>query len=278
MIDVNTKLNDQEIAEAVEEIKKLKKEKNITWQYVFDHCPNVEKKSVKTLTVKVSAHSVAVNYESILEFLRSAKCQDRVNKIDTAVRKERADAISKRKKELGISYAEMFRFFEGRGKISKNTFIDQVRRGYGGYTTDLIKWLNELTPEALAELRRPSEEEVQELKKHYKENSLYIDEINKIKDDNNLTWNFLFSNTDNGCKNKYHFKKAIETASGTDFKRVYEDLKKIDFEKMNETKKAKKKKSKSYKKRYGRPFEGRRLHKIYAKENGVFGLQTEYLE
>ena len=276
MIDVNTRLNDLEIAEAVEEIKKLKDEKNITWKYVFDHCPNVGKKSVKTLTVAVSTHSVAVNYEGILEFLRSAKCLDRVN--NTPARIERANAISKRKKELGISYAEMFRFFEGRGKISKNTFIDQVRRGYGGYTTDLIKWLNELTPEALAELRRPSEEEAQEFRKHFEENSLYIDEINKIKDDNNLTWNFLFSNTDNGCKNKYRFKKAIETASGTDFKRVYEDLKKIDFEKMNETKKAKKKKSKSYKKRYGRSFEGRRLHKVYAKENGVFGLQMEYLE
>lgn len=272
MAVINTKLNDREIKEAAKEIEKLKKEKNITWQYVFDHCPNTGKKSVKTLNVAVSTHMPSVNYECILEFLRSAKCQDRKNKIDRTVRHERANAISKRRKELGISYDEMFRFFEGRGKINKNTFIDQVRRGYGGYATDLIEWLNNLTPEALEELRRP--------KKCFEENNVYINEINEIKEKHNLTWKFLFENTDNGCKNKYYFRKAVETADGMDFEKVYKDLKKIDFKGLEATekKKTKKKRTKSYKNRYGRPFEGRRLHKIYAKENGVFGLQKEYLE
>ena len=278
MARVNTKLDDWEIADAVEEIKRLKFEKSISWDYIFKHYPNNGSSSGSALMKAVSKHSVIVNYEGIIEFLKSAKYQIREPKADKQTREERAEAIAKRKEELGITYDEMFKFYKGHNKKTKSVFIDQVRRGYGGYLVDLIKWLNELTPEDLATLRMPSEEEIQEQKRRFEENGQYINEIKEMKEKIGLTWRFIFENTNNGCKNAYALRRAMETASGTDFKTVLNDLKNADIKTRKKDKKKRKAKVSSNKNRYGKVFEGRRLVRVYAKENGVFGLQAEYLE
>ncbi len=164
MLNKMTKLNDQEIEDAIKEIKKLKDEKNISWTYVFKHYPDTGSSSAGALNKAINKRSVIVNYEGLLEFLRNAKCQERGRKVDKQVRQEWADAIAKRKDELGITYDEMFFFYKGHGKITKGNFIEQVRRGYGKYLVDLIKWLNDLTLEDVELLRAPSKEEAEKRK------------------------------------------------------------------------------------------------------------------
>ena len=57
MARVNTKLDDWEIADAVEEIKRLKFEKSISWDYIFKHYPNNGSSSGSALMKAVSKHS-----------------------------------------------------------------------------------------------------------------------------------------------------------------------------------------------------------------------------
>ena len=278
MLNKMTKLNDQEIEDAIKEIKKLKDEKNISWTYVFKHYPDTGSSSAGALNKAINKHSVIVNYEGLLEFLRNAKCQERGRKVDKQVRRKWAAAIAKRKDELGITYDEMFAFYKGHGKITKGNFTEQVRRGYGKYLVDLIKWLNDLTPEDLELLRAPSKEEAEKKKAQLEENKKYVCEIKEIKEKYNLSIAFIFDNTNHGCKTPYALNKAMKTAEKANFKAIAEDLKSLDVEKIKTIKKVKKEKPKQYKNRYGRPFEGRRRVQIYAKENGIFGLQREYLE
>lgn len=278
MQNKNAKLNDQEIDDAIKEIKKLKNEKNISWSYLFKHYPDTGSSSASALNKAVNKHSVIVNYEGILEFLRGSKTLDRGRKVDKQTRQEWANAIAKRKEELGITFDEMYFFYKGHGKITKGNFIEQVRRGYGKYLVDLIKWLNDLTLEELEILRAPSREEAEKKKAQLEENKKYVCEIKEIKEKYNLSIAFIFDNTSHGCKTPYSLNKAMKTADKANFKAIAEDLKRIDFEKIKASKKVKKEKTKQYKNRYGRPFEGRRKVQIYAKENGVFGLQKEYLE
>ena len=278
MRNESTKLNDQEIEDAIAEIKKLKDEKNISWSYLFKHYPDTGSSSASALNKAVNKHSVIVNYEGILEFLRGSKTLDRGRKVDKQVRQEWADAIVKRKEELGITFDEMFYFYKGHNQRSKGNFIEQVRRGYGGYLVDLIKWLNNLTLEDLEILRAPSREEAEKRKAQLEENKKYVCEIKETKEKYNLSIAFIFDNTNHGCKTPYALTKAIKTADKANFKAIAEDLKSLDIEKIKEIKKVKKEKPKQYKNRYGRPFEGRRLVRVYAKENGLFGLQREYLE
>lgn len=273
-----TKLNEQEIEDAIKEIKKLKDEKNISWTYVFKHYPDTGSSSASALNKAVNKRSVIVNYEGLLEFLRNAKCQERGRKVDKQVRQEWAAAIAKRKEELGITYDEMFAFYKGHGKITKGNFTEQVRRGYGKYLVDLIKWLNDLTLEDLELLRAPSKEEAEKKKAQLEENKKYVCEIKEIKEKYNLSIAFIFDNTNHGCKTPYALTKAMKTADKANFRAIAEDLKSLDIEKIKARKKVKKEKPKQYKNRYGRPFEGRRLVRVYAKENGLFGLQREYLE
>lgn len=278
MLNKMTKLNDQEIEDAIKEIKKLKDEKNISWTYVFKHYPDTGSSSASALNKAVNKRSVIVNYEGLLKFLRNAKCQERGRKVDKQVRQEWAAAIAKRKDELGITYDEMFFFYKGHGKITKGNFIEQVRRGYGKYLVDLIKWLNDLTLEDLELLRAPSREEAEKRKAQLEENKKCVCEIKEIKEKYNLSIAFIFDNTNHGCKTPYALTKAMKTADKANFRAIAEDLKSLDVEKIKARKKVKKEKPKQYKNRYGRPFEGRRLVRVYAKENGLFGLQREYLE
>lgn len=103
-----------------------------------------------------------------------------------------------------------------------------------------------------------------------------VDEICCLKKEKKASWRDMYrAYKRNGGLNEYSssygFRQGIFNGSVADLDGIIKWLKERPIP-VN-----KKQKSINLSQRC-KDFEGRRLHKTYAKENGVFGLQREYLE